>query len=164
MTIDEARQLFAYSKWANSLMFGAAGLLSPEEFGAAAPSSFPSVSATLAHLVFGEWAWLQRWLGRSPTAAPGWVSRRALRDLKIQLDEVEVERGALLQRLTDADLDQPLTYQNLSGQAFTNRLGDLMRHVVNHSTYHRGQLATQLRQLGKTPPGTDLILFLRNVQ
>ena len=36
-----------------------------------------------------------------------------------------------------------------------------MRHVVNHSTYHRGQLATQLRQLGHTPPNTDFIRFLR---
>lgn len=41
------------------------------------------------------------------------------------------------------------------------RLGGLLRHVVNHSTYHRGQVATQMRQLGATPPSTDLVAYLR---
>ena len=45
--------------------------------------------------------------------------------------------------------------------SWTNVLGGLMRHVVNHSTYHRGQVATQLRHLGRTPPTTDLIAYLR---
>jgi uncharacterized damage-inducible protein DinB len=51
----------------------------------------------------------------------------------------------------------------LDGQPFAHPLGKLMRHVVNHSTYHRGQLATQLRQLGQTPPNTDFTRFLREV-
>lgn len=49
----------------------------------------------------------------------------------------------------------------MDGQAFAHPLGHLVQHVVNHSTYHRGQAATQLRQLGRTPPSTDFTRYLR---
>jgi uncharacterized damage-inducible protein DinB len=54
-----------------------------------------------------------------------------------------------------------ISYHALDGHPYAHPLEKLMRHVVNHSTYHRGQLATQLRQLGHTPPNTDFIRFLR---
>jgi uncharacterized damage-inducible protein DinB len=54
-----------------------------------------------------------------------------------------------------------LHYRLFSGAEETRPLGDLMRHVVNHGSYHRGQLVTMLRQLGKAPPSTDYILYLR---
>ncbi|HXK10922.1 MAG TPA: DinB family protein [Vicinamibacteria bacterium] len=126
----------------------------------ASGSSFPSVGATLAHIVEAEWIWQRRWLGAS-LPAPAWVARADLAELEVQRAAIERERGSYLASLSDTDLDQTVSYQNLAGKAFTNRLSDLVRHVVNHSTYHRGQVATQLRQLGHTPPNTDLIAFLR---
>ena len=63
-------------------------------------------------------------------------------------------------RLVEA-LAEPAPYRDPGGAEHLPRLGDQMRHVVNHSTYHRGQAATQLRQIGEVPPGTDLILYLR---
>jgi len=160
MTANEARQLFAYGSWANGLVFGAARALPVEELTAPAASSFPSVGATLAHIVGTEWIWLRRWLGES-LPAPPWVARADLAELELQRAAVEAERGSYLAGLKDADLDRTVSYLNLAGKAFTNPLSDLVRHVVNHSTYHRGQLATQLRHLGRTPPNTDLIAFLR---
>jgi uncharacterized damage-inducible protein DinB len=124
-------------------------------------SSFASVCGTLAHLVGAEWIWLRRWQGESPTTFPDWVATAALADLRSRLSAVEQEREALLAGMADADLDRPVSYRQLSGKAFSEPLGDLMRHVVNHSTYHRGQVATQFRQLGVKPPSTDLIVFLR---
>lgn len=76
------------------------------------------------------------------------------------LAQVESERRAYLDTLTDAALAGPLSYRLLSGVERRNTLADLVRHVVNHSTYHRGQAVTQLRQLGATPPSTDLVAFL----
>ena len=70
-------------------------------------------------------------------------------------------RTSFLAQLTDADLEGVVSYRAPDGQAFSHPFGQLMRHVVNHSTYHRGQLATQLRQLGHTPPNTDFTRYLR---
>jgi uncharacterized damage-inducible protein DinB len=73
---------------------------------------------------------------------------------------VRSDRSELLERLEDAGLDGLVRFRDTEGTEYAHALGDLMRHVVNHSSYHRGQAATQLRQLGEVPPGTDLILYL----
>lgn len=162
MTIDEARELFAYSTWASARMFEAAGTLSPEQLSATVASSFPSVRGTLAHVVGAEWIWLRRWRGESPAAAPGWVAGASLSELRDRLASIEADRDAYLTGLPDGDLARIVEYRTLSGQAGADRLEDLVRHVVNHATYHRGQVATQLRQLGVAPPGTDLVIYLRS--
>jgi uncharacterized damage-inducible protein DinB len=164
MTTNEARQLFSYGSWATALMFGAAEALTEEQLEAFVASSFPSISGTLGHIVGSEWLWLRRWLGDSPASMPAWVGKPALTELKVQLAAVEAERTSFLARLTDADLERVVSYRGTDGQSFSQVLGHLMRHVVNHSTYHRGQLATQLRQLGETPPSTDFTRYLREAK
>lgn len=161
MTTDEATELFGYGSWATALMFGAAEALTQEQLETLAASSFPSIRATLAHIVGAEWIWLRRWLGDSPTAVPAWTDKPTLTELKAQLAAVEAERATFLARLTDADLGVAVSYRAIDGRNFSHPLGQLIRHVVNHSTYHRGQLATQLRQLGQTPPTTDFIKYVR---
>lgn len=161
MRIDEARELFSYCAWANGQMFEAAETLSPEQLLATGASSFPSVRGTLGHIVGAEWLWLHRWQGESPAAAPAWSAASSLADLRGRLSALESERDAYLSGLTDTDLERVVEYRTLAGRAYADPLADLLRHVVNHSTYHRGQVATQLRQLGQTPPSTDLIAYLR---
>jgi len=164
MTTGEAKELFDYGSWANARMLAAAEGLAAEQLDAAAASSFPSVRATLAHIVAAEWIWVRRWLGESPASAPAWAGGATLAELRTHLAAVEAERAALLNRLTDADLVAVVGYRGLDGTAAALSLGKLMRHVVNHSTYHRGQLATQLRQLGQAPPATDLTRYLREAR
>ena len=164
MTIDEARELFGYGSWATGRMVGAAEALTEAQFEAEATSSFPSIGATLAHIVGAEWIWLRRWLGDNPTSVPIWKGRPNLTELKAQLAAVEAERASFLARLTDADLERAVSYRGLDGQGFAHPLRQLMLHVVNHSTYHRGQLATLLRQLGQTPPSTDFTRYLREAR
>ena len=164
MTTGEVRELFAYDAWANALVFEAAAGLSEEQLAHSVTSSFPSVVGTLAHMVAAEWVWLRRWLGESPGGFPDWVAKPVLADLRARLSAVEHERGAFVAGLSDADLGRVVSYRNLAGQAFSDPLDGLIRHIVNHSTYHRGQVATQLRQLGLKPPSTDLIVFLRQVK
>jgi uncharacterized damage-inducible protein DinB len=161
MTTDEAGELFGYGSWATARMLGAAEALTREELEAPAVSSFPSVLATLAHIVGVEWLWLRRWLGESPTSMPAWTDKPTLAELKAQLAAVEAERASFLDSLTDVDLAGVVSYRAPDGLAFSHPLGQLIRHVVNHSTYHRGQLATLLRQLGQTPPSTDVTKYLR---
>jgi uncharacterized damage-inducible protein DinB len=106
----------------------------------------------LGHIVGAEWIWLRRWLGDNPTAAPGWVAESSLSELRDRLAAVEAEREQFLTQLADDDLQRIVEYRRLSGEAHADRLADLVRQVVNHSTYHRGQVATQLRHIGVNPP------------
>ena len=64
--------------------------------------------------------------------------------------------------LTQADLDGSRDYKTMEGKAYSNVLSDMLVHVANHSSYHRGQVATLLRQSGAVPQSTDLILFIRS--
>jgi len=164
MTIAEVRELFAYGGWANALVFEAASALSEDQLHQSVASSFPSVGGTLAHIVGAEWVWLRRWLGESPSNFPDWVTKPVYADLRARLSAVEQEREAFLGGLSDADLSRTVSYRTLGGQTFSDPLGNLMKHVVNHSTYHRGQVVTQLRQLGQKPPSTDLVLYLRRAK
>jgi uncharacterized damage-inducible protein DinB len=161
MTVDEAKELFSYGSWATARMFNAADSLSGVEVEALAASSFPSIRATFAHLIAAEWIWSRRWLGESPTAVPAWVDKATLGELKGELAAIEKERASFLAKLTDADLSGVFSYRGMDGKTFSHQLGQLVQHVINHSTYHRGQLATQLRQLGHTPPNTDFARYLR---
>jgi len=61
--------------------------------------------------------------------------------------------------ITDASLQQPLKYVNLKGQPFEYPLGRAMQHLVNHGSYHRGQVTNFLRQLGAQPVATDLLVY-----
>jgi len=160
MTIDEARNLLDYNVWANARMFDAVEPLASDRLTMSVASSFPSIRATIGHIVVAEWVWLRRWLGESPGAAPAWATESSLAELKAKLERVEAERAAFIGGLTDADLDGVVGYRFVSGEAHSDPLGDLIRHVVNHAAYHRGQVATQLRQVGHTPFNTDLITYL----
>jgi uncharacterized damage-inducible protein DinB len=160
MTPDDLRTLYGYDAWAHARTFAALRALPSGVLDAVAPSSFPTIRATLAHMVSAEWIWLQRWLGANPTAPPPWHTG-SLDELEAALAEVSATRDAFLATLTESDLVRPCTYRTLAGAEFTNALGGLMQHVVNHGSYHRGQLATQMRQLGHTPPTLDLLLYLR---
>ena len=156
----EARQLYAYNGWANRRSLDAVEGLPEGRADAEAPSSYPSLRATLAHLLVAEWFWLRRWLGESPTAPPEGMEEAGLPRIREWLLEVEEERARFLEGLSDADLDRRMSFRDSRGDEYTHRLADMLRHVANHSTYHRGQLATQMRQLGEAPPGTDMILYV----
>lgn len=158
---DEARDLYAYNTWANRRILDAAATLDADALARDLRSSFPSVLATLAHIVAAEWIWLRRWSGESPGGVPADWELTSLEAIRRRWDAVEAERMALLEALDDAALARDVDYRNTAGVAYTSRMDEMLRHVVNHSTYHRGQVVTMLRQLGATPPATDLIAFYR---
>lgn len=164
MTLQEARTHVAYNEWANARFVAALEALPEDQLSAHIESSFPSILLTLAHLVGAEWVWLRRWKGESPDSFPGWVTEPDFEDVQSMLADVEAERRAFLDSLQEWDLDQLIDYKTLSGNAYTTRLADLFLHLVNHSSYHRGQLTTMLRQVSAPPPATDFVLFKRKTE
>lgn len=163
MNVDEVRRLFSYTEWANVRILECVRGLDGEQFTRRIESSFPTIRDTLAHIVMAEWVWLRRWAGESPAGPPQWAHEPSLETMETNLLAVGRERAALLSTLAEEDLKRELSYRTMNGDSCTTPLGDLMVHVTNHSTYHRGQLTTMLRQAGASPPATDLIVFLRDV-
>jgi uncharacterized damage-inducible protein DinB len=161
MTLDDLRSLYAYNEWANARFFEAVARLDESRRTAPLESSFPTVIDTLGHIVGAEWIWLSRWRGTNPTGVPDWLEAPTLEGLRSRLSRVESERAAFLEGLSVEDLERPLAYRTLDGTAHSTRLLDLLLHLVNHSTYHRGQLTTLLRQVGGAPPATDYVVYTR---
>ena len=157
----EIRELFEYNAWANQRMFDAVSGLSPEELNRDLKSSFPSVRETLVHLISAEWIWLSRWKGVSPSKAPENWDVSSFESLQYIWNEVNRDLTKFVSNLAETDLNKEIAYQNIKGDRFSDPLLRMMRHVVNHSTYHRGQITTMLRQLGKESIPTDLIVFFR---
>jgi uncharacterized damage-inducible protein DinB len=158
---NDLLDLIRYNDWANERMMEAIRSVSEESRRSPITSSFGSLRETLGHMVSAEWIWLQRWNGQSPATAPGWVATDSTDRYLERLAEIRKQRLTWLWELDEAAFEKPIEYSNLAGNTYRNSLADLIRHVVNHSTYHRGQLATQLRQLGQVPPSTDFIVYRR---
>jgi len=159
--LDEIRDLYAYNRWANARVLQVVRGLNEEAYGRKLVSSFPSVRDTLVHALAADWVWLRRWQGTSPTGMPeGWEGLGA-HELAAVWASVEAEQESFVAGLSEDDLDRVVAYRNTRGDAFAEPLWQLLRHVVNHATYHRGQLTTLLRQVGAAPPSTDLVAYHR---
>jgi uncharacterized damage-inducible protein DinB len=152
--------LYDYNKWANGLMLAAASKLTTEQFIVDLKSSHRSVRDTLAHVLAAEWIWLERWNGTSPKALLDPAQFPTIGALEARWAEVESGQAMFIEGLTDASLDSLISYENTRGEQWTYPLGPMMQHVVNHSSYHRGQVTTMLRQIGAEVSPVDLLVFL----
>ena len=155
MTVEQLRSLAAYNQWANARLLQAAAALSVEERERDMRASFGSLQGTLIHILWGERGWLHFWQHGTfvPIPAAGeYPDFASLRGAWTHHDETY---ASYLNRRMQTDLDAPRT---LDANMYT--LGELIQHAINHSTYHRGQAALLIRQLGHVPPWTDYHDFL----
>lgn len=160
MKPDEIRSLYDYNAWANQRVLSTCEPLTPEQFGRDLGASFRSVRDTLVHILGAEWIWLERWNGRSPRELPVTWSFADLADVRTRWSEIERKQLAFVRGLSEAELSHVIEYRNVRGNRFSYPLQSMLHHVVNHSTYHRGQISSMLRQLGAQPRSTDLLRYL----
>jgi len=161
MTPDEMRVLYEYNAWANRRNLEALSKVTTEEFLKPMGSSFGSLRDTIAHIYGAEWIWLERFQGRSPDSLPDVKVFQDVPSLKAKWAELEARLLAFVSGLTQDDLNRVIEYKTLKFGAYRNPLWQSMQHVVNHGTYHRGQITTLLRQLGAQPILTDLMHYYR---
>lgn len=161
MDLDELRTLYAYNRWANARMLDAVSRLTSEQVHHPLGGSFGSLFATLTHMLGAEWVWLERFRGRSPHRFDGADALQRVGDVRARWLAVERDHGTLVASLTAATLEAAVSYTNFKGDGFTQPLSALLRHVVNHASYHRGQVTLMLRLLGAEAVSTDLVVFLR---
>lgn len=160
MTVDEVRLLYEYHRWANCRVLESASILTDAQFVQEIAGSFRSVRNTLAHILGADWCWLARWKGVSPRALLDATEFPTLAALRSRWREVEADQEAFIDGLSDDALKSPLSYINIKGDPYTYPLGQTLQHVVNHASYHRGQAATLLRQLGAAASATDYLVFM----
>jgi len=165
MNLNDIQQLYAYTEWANALTLDAAEKLSAEQLLQDVQISHGSILGTLVHMAGAEWIWLERWHGHSPTGADAWAQWtveqcNTVQQLRAQWQQVADKRRAYLAGLSDADLPREVSFKRINGEANSMPLVLQMQHVVNHATLHRGQVVGMIRQLGITPPATDLLFYL----
>ena len=153
--------LFEYNRWANHRVLESVAALSPEQFLRDLHNSFPSVRDTLCHILAVEWIWTARCRGNAPRTLWKATEFPEFAALSARWSEVEREQTEFLSSLRDEQLAALMKYRDTSAGDRVLPLWQALQHTVNHSTYHRGQLTTMLRQLGATPQATDLALFYR---
>jgi uncharacterized damage-inducible protein DinB len=158
-TID-IKYIFDYNRWANKTILEVVSRLTPEQFTKDLHSSHRSVRDTIVHILAAEWIWLERWKGVSPKALLDPADFPNVESVTTRLSEVADDTGEFIHGLTDEALTHAVTYTNTKGEKWTYSLGQMMQHVANHSSYHRGQVATMLRQLGVEPSAVDLLVFV----
>jgi uncharacterized damage-inducible protein DinB len=152
-------ELYRYNRWANHKTLQAASSLDPENFTRPLGNSFSSVRDTLVHILGAEWIWLERWNGRFPRALLPAAEFTDVAAIAERWRQVEDGQFTFLNALPASDLNKNLSYVNQKGETWSYPLVQQLVHVTNHSTYHRGQVTTLLRQLGAQPCATDFLNY-----
>ena len=160
MNKQDIQLLLAYNRWANAQILAAASRLTAEQLTRDLATSHHSVHGTLTHTLWAEWIWLMRCKGSSPKLVFDPADFPGLDSLRVKWTAVESEQQRLIDDQTDESLQTVISYTNTKGEQWKYPLGQVLQHVVNHSTYHRGQVITLLRQLGAEVVITDFLIYI----
>lgn len=155
------RDYAAFNVWANNKLCDVVNTLSDEQFNMEMKSSFPTIKETIQHIMDTQDIWMERFEGRSPTSWPSGNFQykkeltEALRNSSKKLEEKA-------RQYSKKKLKDEIAYTTLKGISGNSAAIEMFAHVMNHGTYHRGQLITMLRMAGITElPATDLIAYFR---
>jgi uncharacterized damage-inducible protein DinB len=146
MDIPSFSTLFDYDTWANRDVVRSLG---------AGDAVVARPLALMAHIVGAEWLWWARIEGAVPRLAV-WPTL-SVGQCGAEVDELGRTWSGYLGRITARELERGIAYTNSKGESYTSAVRDILTHVVLHSVYHRGQIATALRAAGREPAYTDYI-------
>jgi uncharacterized damage-inducible protein DinB len=162
MNLQELRTLVDYHYWSRDRLLEAVERLTPEQFNKDLGNSFRSIRDTLVHLYGADRIWCDRWEGQSPRSMPDPGGFPDVASIRRAWKEQEGKVRAILERLGEQGVGQPIEYRTTGGQTQAQLFWQMLQHLVNHGSYHRGQVTTMMRQLEEAPPKSmDLIAFYR---
>lgn len=159
MIPDDLTSLYAYNRWANDRVLAAARQLSADQYVQEPAPGWTSVRATLVHVADATLIWSRRIAGAPVAGRAAEADVPTLDDAARLFSQAHDAFDRLLPTLTPERLSAIWSYRNLEGKEFRLPLWAVLRHVVNHATYHRGQVASKLKRLGVDPPSTDLVVW-----
>jgi uncharacterized damage-inducible protein DinB len=155
---DDIASLYDYNRWADRKILEACRQLTPEQYAAEPVPGWSSVRSTITHIAIVTDAWLRGVTGEDVTSFPIEEDMPTLDDAERLLDGAYQTFESALPSLTPERLAAIQTFRG-GGRSAILPPGVVLRHVVNHATYHRGQVASKLKRLGVEPPMTDLIFW-----
>ena len=161
MNHEALNALLEYHYWARDRVLDAVEPLTSDEFRRDLGNSFGSIRDTLVHIVYAEWIWCSRWEGSEASGQLAADDFETVQDVRERWNEEERRVRAFVGRLGPDGVDRVIEYAH-RGRSTRSIFWQMLQHVVNHASYHRGQVTTMLRQLGAEPPRSqDLIAFYR---
>jgi uncharacterized damage-inducible protein DinB len=156
MTLAEVRLHLRYSAWASQKLVEAVRTIPDADFEKHVGVSHSSMLGTLAHILWADWLWFTRIV--EPMEKPA-QTREALETIWPVLHDKWVTWA---ERASEDEINRVVEYKSiLDGQIARTPAWQIVLHVVNHATLHRGQVMAMMRQMGVAPPHTDLMNFYR---
>jgi len=148
--LDYLRRLFAYDDWANREVLSSLR---------SASNPPPRSLKLIAHILSAEGLWLAR-INQEKPSLPVWPEL-ALAQCEAEGDALRASWRSYLEKCREADLSHQIRYVNSKGETWSSQVNDVLLHVITHSAYHRGQIASDMRAAGLTPAYTDFIHAIR---
>ncbi len=156
------KQYVVYNKWANQRLCELILTLNEEQLQQNIVSSFPGIRKTLLHMWDAESIWWQRMKLSEQIIRPSTASEYTINEVTKGIFRQDRQWEEWVSEATEAALNHVFAYQNTKREQFKQPIFQMLLHVFNHSTYHRGQLVTMLRQLGvENIQATDFIVWSR---
>jgi uncharacterized damage-inducible protein DinB len=155
---DDFVSLFAFNRWANARMLDACRKLTPQQYAAEPVPGWSSVRFTVCHIAVVTEAWLRGLAGDPDDHFPTEAELATVDDAERLLARAYQRVDQLLPALTAQQLATPRTFSR-RGRTATLPPWVVLRHVINHTTYHRGQVASKLKRFGVQQPETDLLFW-----
>ncbi len=153
-----------YNAWASRKCLDSARILALEDLNRNLGAAYPTVAATIGHIFQADDAWYSRITGtpRLTSSVPGeqWTIEAFDRDWLPLLDRYV----AMAEGLTEDGWNRVVSYRNLQGEPYENTVRHILLHLVNHDSFHRGQVSAFLRQLGHKPAWIDLMAYYREAK
>jgi uncharacterized damage-inducible protein DinB len=158
------QRMAAYNQWTNGKLYEAAARLSPAALAAPRAGFFPSIARTLNHILVGDTVWMGRLDGSGHAGITGLnqVLFTEFAPLQAARAKLDARIVAFVDALPPERLGETLAYVNMAGEANRTPLDQVLAHVFNHQTHHRGQAHAMLSSTEVAPPPLDLIYYLRD--
>jgi uncharacterized damage-inducible protein DinB len=155
---DDFVSLFTFNRWANARMLDACRKLPAEQYAAEPAPGWSSVRATVCHIAIVTEGWLRGLANDPDEKLPTEAELPAVDDAQRLLERAYLRFDELLPTLTPERLATPVTHRR-RGRTATLPPWVVLRHIVNHTTYHRGQVASKLKRFGIQQAETDLVYW-----
>ena len=152
-----------YHQWANGRVLEETVPLPSEQLVKTLNGSFGSVYGALVHMYQADCIWWDRLNGRPPRQLADYEAPGCNYDLQKVWTEMLTELVTWAEGLADKDWLREVSYRTMAGTPYVTPLWQIVLHVVNHGSHHRGQITNMLRQLGIKPANLDLIGFYRSM-
>ena len=148
MQVADIHLLYKFTFWATKRIMEVVATLPPEEYAKDRSSSHGGIRGTLIHTMGAEEIWLKRWKGEIIAGAAKESDYPTFVELAGKWADVEHGILSFCRELTtDADVHRTFSYKDLKGNPYSSMLYEAMQHLVNHSTYHRGQVVTDRKSV-----------------